>query len=538
MGEHLFFDCNASFGRYLRKPREARWSMDHLLGDLDLAGIGGALVYHRLADSFDSMLANVKLIEEIEGHRDRLFPCWIALPSISGEFPSVDAFVALMDAADVRAVRIEPEHYGVPVKEGIWGELRDALLARGTLCVLPVSAYGASLMQMEAILEIFRENNTVLVDAVWSRWKHVVALMDAFPNLYMEFSAFQANRGMEYFAERFGAERCLFGTGLPEKAPGAARGFLDFTLLEESQARLIAGENLRRLLGGCGPSVVPEPGQWHDSITEAARSGRPVPCAALDAHCHMLHDGGTVLGNERVALKGDADGMIELARRAGMDRTAIMSWAGPLSMDTDLGNETIAKAVSRYPDEFMGLATVNPDYDDEDKIQEIIQEYHVDLGFPGLKTFTPCQAIEYDDPAFDAWFQFANDHKLYLVLDTRGDAVGTRCVRNLAERYPHMGLHLDHCGRGWDYAKWVVSMIREYPNTWGQLNFTLVTNGVIEYMVGEVGAERILFGTDAPMRDPRPQVAWLVYTRLKEAEKRRIFGENFAGILRGAGMDV
>ena len=308
MGEHLFFDCNASFGRYLRKPREARWSMDHLLGDLDLAGIGGALVYHRLADSFDSMLANVKLIEEIEGHRDRLFPCWIALPSISGEFPSVDAFVALMDAADVRAVRIEPEHYGVPVKEGIWGELRDALLARGTLCVLPVSAYGASLMQMEAILEIFRENNTVLVDAVWSRWKHVVALMDAFPNLYMEFSAFQANRGMEYFAERFGAERCLFGTGLPEKAPGAARGFLDFTLLEESQARLIAGENLRRLLGGCGPSVVPEPGQWHDSITEAARSGRPVPCAALDAHCHMLHDGGTVLGNERVALKGDADG--------------------------------------------------------------------------------------------------------------------------------------------------------------------------------------------------------------------------------------
>ena len=186
----------------------------------------------------------------------------------------------------------------------------------------------------------------------------------------------------------------------------------------------------------------------------------------------------------------------------------------------------------------MGLATVNPDYDDEDKIEEIIQKYHVELGFPGLKTFTPCQAIEYDDPLFDRWFRFANDHHLYLVLDTKGDAVGTRCVRNLAERYPQMGLHLDHCGRGWDYAKWAVSMIKEYPNTWGQLNYTLVTNGVIEYMVGEVGAERILFGTDAPMRDPRPQVGWLVYTRLKEDEKRKVFGENFAGILRGAGVDV
>ena len=230
--------------------------------------------------------------------------------------------------------------------------------------------------------------------------------------------------------------------------------------------------------------------------------------------------------------------MIELTRRTGIDKTAIMSWAGPLSMDSDLGNEVVAKAVARYPDEFIGLVTINPEYDDEEKIEATIQKYHVELGFPGLKTFAACQTIDYDDPLFDRWFQFGNDHHLYLVLDSRGDARADRCVRNLAERYPHLGLHLDHCGRGWAYARWAVSVMADYDNVWGQLNYTLVTNGVIEYMVEQVGAERLLFGTDAPMRDPRPQAGWLVFTRLSEEDKRKIFGGNFAGILRRAGVEV
>jgi predicted TIM-barrel fold metal-dependent hydrolase len=79
--------------------------------------------------------------------------------------------------------------------------------------------------------------------------------------------------------------------------------------------------------------------------------------------------------------------------------------------------------------------------------------------------------------------------------------------------------------------------MKEYDNLWAQLNYTLATNGVIEYLVEQVGADRVLFGTDAPMRDPRPQVGGLVFTRLSEADKRKIFGGNFAWMLRQAGME-
>ena len=534
MTEHLFFDCNAAIGPLPRKHREARWSRDHLLDDLDLAGIAGALVHQRLALNYDPMVGNRKLLEEIEDDRERLYPCWVALPNFSGEFPPVSEFMKELEDHDVRAVRIEPQVFGAPETERVWGELRDALLDQNLLCVLPTPGYSGKIDGFERMLEIFRNNKVLMVNHVWSQWRQVIAFMEEFPNLHIDFNLFQANRAMEHFAERFGAERCLFGTGLPDRAPGAARGFIDFSLLAEEQTRLIAGENLRRLLGGAGPAEIPKPGEWSDAITEAERQGEPIPCLATDARCHMGHDGANTVGKTVVALKGDAEGMIELTRRAGIDQTAVMSWVGPLSMDSEMGNEVVANAVSQFPEEIIGLATVNPEYDDEEKIQEIIQRYHIELGFPGLKTFTPAQVIDYDDPLFHTWYQFGNDHDLYLVLDPRGRENADTVVRRLAEKYPRLGIHLDHCGRGWDYTKWVVSLIKEYDNIWGQLNFTLVTNGVVEYMVEEVGADRVLFGTDAPMRDPRPQVSWLTFTRISEADKRKIFGENFAAIIEKA----
>ena len=166
-------------------------------------------------------------------------------------------------------------------------------------------------------------------------------------------------------------------------------------------------------------------------------------------------------------------------------------------------------------------------------IEEVIRTYHVGLGFPGVKTYTPSQCIDYDDPLLARWLEYANGHHLYMVFDPKGGIASTEVLANVASRYQQLRIHLDHCGQSWDYAKWAVEMARRFPNIYAQLNYTMVTNGVIEYLVEKVSAERLLFGTDAPMRDPRPQVGWLVFSRLHEKQKRLIFGENFLRQLRG-----
>jgi predicted TIM-barrel fold metal-dependent hydrolase len=47
----------------------------------------------------------------------------------------------------------------------------------------------------------------------------------------------------------------------------------------------------------------------------------------------------------------------------------------------------------------------------------------------------------------------------------------------------------------------------------------------------EVGSEKVIFGTDAPMRDPISQFGWVVYSRISEEGKRKILGLNMQRIL-------
>jgi predicted TIM-barrel fold metal-dependent hydrolase len=521
-----YFDCYAGYGPFNNKDAEARWSLDHLLEDLDLASIDGALVHHHMAQTYDPMFINRRMIKELAPHRGRLAPCFAALPDCAGDFPSPKDFLKELKDNNVRAVRIDPERYNFPAIESIWAPLRDALQGEQILCIMPITyGGGVDFTKIDAILSIFNRGPCLIVNHGWTQFHAVASLMTRHAHLHLEFSHFQANRAPEFFASKFGAQRLLFGTGLPHRAPGAARGFFDYSLLPSADVEKITHQNLTRLLG-FSPAPAPQ-SKYDDAITRAVKAGQPIPCPVWDAHCHIGHDGVAALSHNIVAHHGDAAGMLELKDKVGINKTAIMSWSGPLSMDTDHGNQTVAHAVARHPDRFIGLSTINPDYDSPEKIQEIIRHYHTKLRFPGLKTFTPCQSIDYDNPLLHDWLQYGNDHRLYMVFDPNGGTAATHVADHLAARYPQLSIHLDHCGQSWPYARWAVGLLKKHPNFFAQLNFTMVTNGVIEYLAREIGAHRMLFGTDSPMRDPRPQATWLAFTRISEADKRLIYADNF-----------
>ena len=532
MPERLYFDCNASYGPRTGKHHEERWTLQHLLADMDLAGIAGALVCHAQSLEYDPMLANLQLVEDIAPHRDRLFPCWTAVPDYCDDGPDPETFLRLARENDVRAVRIAPATFGVPARESAWCGLRDMLRQEQMPVLVSAAALNNDFDAADRLLSIFKDCPVILTDASWGDWRQVALLMHDHPHLHLEFSMFQGNRAVEWMAERFGADRCLYGSGLPARAPGAARGFLDWTLLENPDANAIASGNLARLLKGAAPERIPAPAEWDDALTRAVRSGSPLPCPVLDNHCHVLHDGANNAGRIFVMPEGGIDGMIELTRRIGIDTTAIMSWAGPLSGDTDRGNDIVANALARYPDELLGVPTIRPELQTDAEMQTVIDRFHTKLRCPGLKPF-PRAPLNFDDPGFDLWFRYANEHHLYMVFDpaTQGPA-GTPVVEHLVKNYPNITLSLDHCGKSWPYAKWAVEMCNRFPQVFAQLNYTLVTNGIIEYIVQHAGADRVLFGTDAPMRDPRPQASWLVFTRLPEEAKRLVFGGNFQRILK------
>jgi len=528
--ELTYFDSLAFIGKKspLRSPAFLKdtcdiWTADELLAEMDHAHIAAALVTHSWGRWYDTGFGNERLMQEIAG-RERLFPCWTAMPHFAGEMPVPEEMLAEMGSAGVRAVKIYPVTAISPLCEEFWGPLLCALEAAGVPILIERKE-----AEWKAILDLLDKHPrlpVVLQKVGWGEQRNLLCALERSPNLYCEFSGLQANRFIEFAVSRFGHERFLFGADMPMKNPGAARAYIDYAAISDEAKKAIAAGNLARLLGVEVPHV--EFRKPDSPLLARAMEGKPFDeTTIIDAHAHILHDGGDSAGQGYVMLKGDAEGMIELNRRIGIDRTCISSWLG-IMVDPDEGTKLTADIVRRFPDCFTGYANVDPVYTDD--LEAEIKRDHEQYGLPGLKPYFPTQKIPYDDERYAPWFEYANSRRLFALLHGSGQGFAQQ-VANLAEEYPEVALLLAHSGSGFPYARMCIGLAKEHPNVYLELTYTAARLGIIELMVSELGAERVLFGTDAPMRDPRPQFGWLVYSHISDKDRRLILGENMSRIL-------
>ena len=528
--EPVYFDSHAFYGVRWGQHPEERWSLEHLLDDMSLTAIAGALVHHVQAFESDYMYGNLRLVEEIADHRDRLFPCWVVMPHQAGDFPEPARLTQLMDEHDVRAVALFPHGAPeVPVDALTFGPLAKALADRKVLVKASYPSLGWQ--NTDRLLEIFSGCPVLITDASWRNWRSVVSLMSAHRNMHLEFSTFQANRAVEWFGERFGWERMLFGTGQTPKSPGAARAMIDLGLMNAGLKQMVAGRNLARLLNVELPRPQPA-SEWEDEFTAHLRAGQPCPFPCLDAHAHVLHDGANGGGRDYVMIRGDARGEIELYDRIGVAGVAWMSWVGTAAMDAAAGNLITARAVEQFPERAIGLLSINPACQDQQEIEQTIRRYHDQLGFRGCKPYMRSPLL-YNDESYEKWWQYADRHRLCGLFHVNG---GMEPVEDVAERHPDFQLLIAHTGSSYEFAKKVVASMHKFDNIHAELTFTTVTNGIVEWLCEQVDPQRVVFGTDSPMRDPRPQFGWVAFTRLSAEEKRLVLGDNFRRILAAADL--
>lgn len=526
----LYFDAHACIGQRPQKHKRTRWSTEHLLEDMQLAELSGALISHALAHSFDPIYGNDRLIQEIGKAPDRLFPVWCILPLGSVDFYSTEReMLGAMEEADVRAVRLVRGNYSL--HEAVMGDTFAALEEAQILTLLSMGWAGEDPFAFfHELLDRHPRLPVLLTDHVWSQQRHVHRLMQLHENLHIEFSAYQINRGIESYAAEFGDERLVFGTGGTEKSPGAARTYIDYAQLSAESKERIAGGNLRRLLRGQGPLIEASEGGAEDRCIAEARRGIPQSTFVFDAHAHVLPEGKQGAGPNYIMLGGDAAGMVEVNHWCGIDRIAMMSWHGPVCTDAEDGNEVVWRAMQRYGDEIVGVAVMDPTHmNDSDMRAEIDLRYR-EQGFVGLKPYVHMN-LSYEDVGFMPWWAFGDAHRLYALMHVAPHTGGVAGVGRLAERFPNMSWIIAHAGGSYAFAEEVASCIVEHPNVYAELTLTPVTNRVVEFLVEATDDEHVLFGTDAPMRDPRQQLGWVLWADLPMASKEKVLGLNFKRIV-------
>jgi len=186
-------------------------------------------------------------------------------------------------------------------------------------------------------------------------------------------------------------------------------------------------------------------------------------------------------------------------------------------------------AVQTNPDRLWGLASIHVgDKTDSRKIAEL-DDLRRRTRILGLKPY-PTMGLPYDHPKYAALWEYAQAHGLYVgVHPYHWYEPGE--FRSLCSRYPELTVVAYHAGSSYEIADTVITLCREFPNLYAEINYSTVTGGVIEYLVKGCGAERVLFGSDQPMRDPRHQLGWVVYADVPEAVKTMILGANARRLL-------
>ncbi|MDZ7310953.1 MAG: amidohydrolase family protein [candidate division KSB1 bacterium] len=535
LNQRIYLDSYAMIGKRGPKDVETPYETEVLLEEMEWCGIHGALIAHWVAKEYDPMYGNRKLLHELK-KSPRLYGVWTVMPSHTGEMPPPKDIVKEMQDNGIRAAKMYPRTHHYFFNEDTCGELLSELEKHEILLLLEGGhMYGPDILEpsnqvllaeLDAMLTRHPNLPVLLQGSRWDATRYLHTLMTQHKNLYLEFSANQSNRAMEVYAGWFGAQRLLFGTGALDKSPGAAKAFVDYCTLTEEEKADIAGRNLGRLLK---LDRLPKP--YHekavdDPILVHAKAGKPLDdILVIDAHAHIAHDEAVGTGFMHQPFSDDKS-MFERAKLMGIDAMCISSWLG-IWTDYEDGNEIVHNAMMRYPGFYHGYATLQPQYikNWEAELRKVHEQYKMQ----GLKPYHPRTNIPYNDKLWAPWFEYGNRMNAYALLHPSPNF--TAEINEIAPKYPNITFIIAHCGSSFETARQGIDAALKFPNVFLEITLTSVTYRVIEFMVKHVGAERVLFGTDQPMRDPIPQFGWMAYSHCTFEEKKKMFGLNMKKII-------
>lgn len=519
-----YFDANCVLGRFNHWHGEEPITPEGLLADMDHYGIGDALVVDSLSREDHAVEGNERVLE-VTADWPRLHPAWVSLPPASREMPPPSDLVDAMEERGVRALFLYPRLYGFSLDSWCVDPLLGPLAERRA----PVFVCANQLVGGEGgpdqtdwsgvarICHAFPEMPVVVTeDRVLRAQRTMYQAMDACPNLHIDMSALWHYRVVEFIYREFGSGRLLFGTGLPVRDPGAVLGQLNFAELEPEAIAGIAGGNLSRMLS------------WHKAPLEEAEVSFPDPLDELHAigrnRGSMKHQG-LICGHGHIGRHtyvhvpdGSASELAAELERLGVEK-AIVFANGGINSDEIHGNDLVMDAVRQYPERFIGFVVVNLNRSADEIERELARGFA--MGMRGVKLHPALQEYDTNGPNVELACAFANERKSLIVNHDWGT---TERMRYLCTKYP------DACFMTGHTTLEAVPVVKERGNLFIG-TCPLTRYGMIEEVVSQAGADRVLFTSDLSW-DP---IAWvfgpILYAQIPVEDKRLILGGNLRRLL-------
>ncbi len=245
-----FFDCRASFGRRSYRAPGTFYKKEDLLNKMAEDSIEGALVYHSMAKEYDPQVGNQMLCDELAGE-PKLLPEWVVLPHYTGEFDPPERLLKSMKEHGVKAVTMfpSPSCQNYSFAEFTCGALFRMCEEHRIPFFIDMDQMGG-IQAVDALCSAHPKLPLVVTKVNYRIDRDLYPLMEKYRNFYIETSGYKVMDGIAQLCRHFGAQRLLFGTGMPETSGAAAIGLISYADISDEEKRMIASGNLKKLLGG------------------------------------------------------------------------------------------------------------------------------------------------------------------------------------------------------------------------------------------------------------------------------------------------
>jgi hypothetical protein len=241
-----------------------------------------------------------------------------------------------------------------------------------------------------------------------------------------------------------------------------------------------------------------------------------------------------MLIDAHVHLKGGAlhPGVVEAAARLGIERLLVSSLGAfqyePAHDQCLQANRETEAAMRRHPGLVLGACYVNP------RFAQAADEAGrcVEAGMVAVKLWVAAPA---SDPCVFPVVEKAIALGVPILQHAWHKATGNLPhestpseVAALGRRYPEAALIMAHIGGDWERG---LRAVRGVRNVRVDTSGSIIEAGMIEAAVEQLGAARVIFGSDADGVEPAVALAKITGAEISDEAKRLILGDNVAALL-------
>jgi len=282
----------------------------------------------------------------------------------------------------------------------------------------------------------------------------------------------------------------------------------------------------RKLLKGLSASCSLGIAESGSSLCSGSESNKPEPI--WDVHCHLHLVPGDTPEERMTAL-------IRFADRMGVERVILSQGYSadlhPSPQQLREENNRVLRAVQRFPDRAYGSVYLSPNY-----LEFSLQEFDrcvrdgPMIGVGELEADKRCNASELD-PIIERAVAMKAPILQHTWLKSGGNEPGESTPDDLVElarRHPQASLICAHTGGDWERG---IRMVRDTKNIYVETAGFDPASGFVEMAVRELGATRVIYGSDVGGRSFASQLAKVLGAGIPDSAKKLILGGNLRRLL-------